>query len=383
MPMPETIDLSRPTWLEIDLAAVRHNFQIVQDRVAPGVDIFPVIKADAYGLGALPLAPLLSKAGAKGFCVALVEEAMALRRNGISSPIVLLSGLYPGLEKKIAELRLQPFVFDRQRLPALSRAAHSWTIPIFLKVDTGMGRLGIAREEVAAAVAQIKALPGLTLAGIVSHLACADQTDHPANREQLQYFREALACSGAEAKTQASLANSAALLTQTETHFSWVRPGIMLYGASPFFPANSGRDIGLRQVVHWRSHILQVRDLPIAASVGYSQTFVTQRPTRIALLPVGYADGYNRFLSNRGMVLLAGRRVPVLGRVSMDLTAIDVSDLPDAAPGHPVTLLGCAGKACIDLEEMASWQETIPYEVLCSLGARLPRCYISDMKYEG
>jgi len=266
------------------------------------------------------------------------------------------------------------------RLSTLSHAASSTdfkTIPIFLKVDTGMGRLGLAPEEVATAIDQIKALPGLTLAGVVSHLACADQPNHPANTEQWQCFHKVLIHSNM-AVSQVSLANSAALLSRPETHFAWVRPGIMLYGISPFFPANSGRDMGLRPVVRWCTHIFQVRNVPAGTPIGYGQTFITQKPSRIALLPVGYADGYNRLLSNRGVVLVAGHRVPVVGTISMDLITIDITDLPNAMPGHPVTLLGNEGKEHIDVEEMASWRKTIPYEVLCDLGQRLPRHYLES-----
>lgn len=373
MPTP-AIDTGRPTWLEIDLDAVRHNFLRARHTVDPGVAVFPVIKADGYGLGALPIARALSKAGADGFCVALVEEAEALRQGGIRLPIVLLSGLYAGLEEAVARLQLHPFVFDAHTLPALSRAAGSKTLSIFLKVDTGMGRLGLAPEDVPTAVAQTRALSGLTLAGIVSHMACADQPDHAENQAQLEGLKKVLAQPDM-AGLSVSLANSAALLSRPETHFSWIRPGIMLYGASPFFPTSSGREIGLRPVVHWRTHILQARTMPAGSAVGYNRTFITQRPTRMALLPVGYADGYNRLLSNRGEVLVAGRRVPVIGRVSMDLTAIDVTDIPGAVAGCAVTLLGEEGGEPIDVEEMAAWRETIPYEVLCDLGQRLPRRY--------
>ena len=372
-----TVDkgMAHASWLEIDRDAVRHNFQVARDKVAPGVAVFPVIKADGYGLGALEIAHLLSDAGADGFCVARIEEAEVLRLGGVRLPIVLLSGLYTGLEQAVVELQLHPFVFDPQILPALSRAAGKGTLSLFLKVNTGMGRLGLAPEEVVQAVTQTQALPGLRLQGIVSHLACADQPDHADNDQQLRCFREVLGCLECQGG-QVSLANSAALLSRADSHFSWVRPGIMLYGASPFFPTNTGQDIGLRPVVHWGSRIIQIRNVPTGTAVGYGHTFVSQRPSRFALLPVGYADGYGRLLGNRAEVLVAGRRVSVVGRVSMDLIAIDVTDLPGVAPGHPVTLLGQEGKACIDLEQMAAWRQTIPYEILCNLGKRVPRYYV-------
>lgn len=379
----------RPTWLEIDLSAIRHNFLLARRKVAAGVAVFPVIKADGYGLGALAVARVLSKAGADGFCVALLEEAEVLRRGGIKLPIILLSGLATGLEEAVVELQLQPFVFDRQRLAALSRAVSRRAgqglgqrevepMPLFLKVDTGMGRLGMAVNEVAEVLAEVKGLAALRMAGLVSHLACADQPAHLANQKQWHCLQTLLQSTGMEAG-QTSLANSAALLALPETHFSWVRPGIMLYGASPFFPASSARQVGLQPVAGWYTRILQVRHVPAGTPVGYGQAFITQKPSRIALLPVGYADGYNRLLSSRARVLIKGQRLAVVGRISMDLTAIDITSLPQVESGQLVTLLGKDGAESIDVEEMASWRETLPYEVLCDLGQRLPRRYLGSV----
>ncbi|MEO5350072.1 MAG: alanine racemase [Magnetococcus sp. YQC-3] len=371
------IDTSgRPTWLEIDLHAIQHNFAVAQRAVAPGVELFPVIKANGYGLGALPIAQRLIAAGADGFCVALVEEAEQLRRAGVTQPIVLLSGLSEGTEEAVAALNLMPFLFDRHALAPLSRAAGGGgAIAFFLKVNTGMNRLGVAVTEVAKIITHAHSLPGLQLAGIVSHMACADEPNHPENDRQLQTLHQVLDAAKMN-NSRVSMANSAALLSRTDTHFSWVRPGIMLYGASPFFPASSGREIGLQPVVRWSTRILHVNHLAEGEAVGYGRTFVSKRPSRIALLPVGYADGYNRHLGNQGWVLVAGQRVPVVGRVSMDMIAIDITNLPAVTTGYPVTLLGSEGEERIDVEEMASWLGTIPYEVLCNLGTRVPRYYV-------
>ena len=366
-------EIHRTTWLEIDLSAVQHNFEQARQAVSPGVALFPVIKANGYGLGALPIAQRLT--AADGFCVARLEEAEQLRRAGIQRPLVLLSGLSKGAEEAVVALNLRPFVFDPTLLPSLSQAAGGESVALFLKVNTGMGRLGMATTAVAAAVAQAQALPGLQLLGLVSHLACADQPEHPENSRQLQTLQAVLARTGL-AESQVSLANSAALLSRADSHFSWVRPGIMLYGASPFFPASSGREIGLRPVLRWYARILQVHDLPTGAAVGYGQTFVAQRPSRIAVLSVGYADGYNCLLGNRGRVLLAGRSLPVVGRVSMDMIAIDVTECAWVMAGDTVTLLGSDGEQSIDVEEMAAWRGTIPYEVLCNVGERVPRYYV-------
>lgn len=367
----------RPTWLEVDLGAIHHNFDVARRAVAPGVGLFPVIKANGYGLGATPIAQRLMEAGADGFCVALVEEADRLRSAGVTLPLVLLSGLTPGVESDVVALNLRPFVFDLNPLPTLNQAAAKAgsRLSLFLKVNTGMGRLGLSPTRVASAIAQMEALPALHLAGFVSHLSRADEPDHPENRRQLRALQQVLAGSGLADPT-VSLANSAGLLSSAETHFSWVRPGIMLYGASPFFPASSGRAIGLRPVVRWLTRIIHINPLSPGETVGYSQTFIAQRPARIAILPVGYADGYNRLLGNQAVVLVAGLRVPVVGRVSMDMIAIDITDLPHVSVGHPVTLLGSEGEAHIDVEEMAAWRGTIPYEILCNIGERVPRYHI-------
>ncbi|MBF0401505.1 MAG: alanine racemase [Magnetococcales bacterium] len=366
----------RPTWLEIDLSAIQHNFTVARQAVSPKVKIFPVIKANGYGLGAWPIAQRLMEAGADGFCVALVKEAEPLRRAGVTLPMVLLSGLTPGMEEAVVGLQLQPFVFDRHTLPALNRAVGAGRpLPLFLKINTGMGRLGLAITEVEAAITELQPLTGLQLAGLVSHLSCADEPNHPENDRQRHRLHQVLTETGLTTSF-VSLANSAALLSRAETHFSWVRPGIMLYGASPFFPTNTGRTIGLRPVVRWLTRILQLSALSAGESVGYSRTFIAQRPSRIAILPVGYADGYNRLLGNQAQVLVAGHRVPVVGRVSMDMIAIDVTELPQVSVGQLVTLLGSEGEEHIDVEEMAAWRGTIPYEVLCNVGERVPRYYV-------
>ncbi|MBF0096105.1 MAG: alanine racemase [Magnetococcales bacterium] len=367
----------RPTWLEIDLDAIEHNYLQARQAVAPATALYPVVKANGYGLGVLPIANRLLRAGADGLCVATIEEAIQLRQAGISQPLVLLSGLSAGLEELVVSYRLRPFVFDLAQFKPLSQAARHQPITIFLKVYTGMGRLGLLPEQLPEALQLVATLPGLHLAGLVSHLACSDQPDHPDNSRQLHTLNTLLQHSGLT-HGQTSLANSGAILARPDTHFAWVRPGIMLYGASPFFPANHGPEVGLQPVASWYTRILQVRSLPAGTAIGYGQTFVTQHPSRIAILPVGYADGYNRLLGNRAQVLLHGQRVPVVGRISMDSIAIDVSALPDVATGQRVTLLGRDHQALITVEELAAWQGTIPYEIFTNLGERVPKYPISS-----
>ncbi|WP_130471441.1 alanine racemase [Candidatus Magnetaquicoccus inordinatus] len=367
----------RPTWLEIDLDAIEHNFQHARNAVAPGVALYPVVKANGYGLGVLPIAKRLLACGAYGLCIATIEEAIQLRAAGISQPLILLSGLSADIAEQVAAYHLQPFVFDLSHIHPLSRAARHHPITFFLKVYTGMGRFGLLPEQLPEALQLIRTLPGLSLAGLVSHLACSDQPDHPDNSRQLHNLQQLLIQSGMS-HGQTSLANSGAILSRPDTHFSWVRPGIMLYGASPFFPHNHGSQIGLKPVVSWYTRIQQIRSLPTGSGVGYGQTFVTQRPSRIAILPVGYADGYNRLLGNRAQVLLQGQRIPVVGRVSMDSIAIDTTELSEVAIGAPVTLLGRDQEEEITAEEMASWCSTIPYEIFTNLGERVAKYPVSS-----
>ena len=369
---------SRPTWLEIDLAAVRHNFQVARRATAPGVALFPVVKADGYGLGAVPIACALAAAGADGFCVATLEEGERLRRAGIRQPVVVLSGPVTGQAQRLRDGGFQPFIHDLETARSLAdRAGGGAVIPLFVKVDSGMARLGLDPTELPGALAGIAALPGLAVAGIVSHLACADALEGDATAAQVRTLHAILADPGtAPWRGRVSLANSAGILGHPASHFDWARPGILLYGASPFFPARTAAADGLQPVLGWHTRIIQLRHLAAATPLGYGYDHVTRRPSRIALLPVGYADGYSRRLGNRGRVVIDGRRLPVVGRVSMDLTAVDVTDLPGATVGSPVSLLGGPGAAAITLEEMAAWMETIPYEVMGRLGQRLPRHYL-------
>ncbi|MEO5371845.1 MAG: alanine racemase [Magnetococcus sp. DMHC-1] len=369
----------RPTWVEVDLGAVAHNYRVAQRSVGPDVDVWPVVKADGYGLGSVPVARALRSAGAAGLCVALLEEGVALREAGIEGPVALFSGLSGACAEQAAALDLEPFLYEPGNdLQILAAATLERPLRVHVKVDTGMGRIGIPPEDLLAFLAAMDRLgERVQVVGLVSHLACADERQRPETARQLAVMQNLLAHPDvARRGLRVSLANSAGLLGHAATRFHWVRPGIMLYGASPFYPAESWRDTGLRPVVTWRSRIIQLRSMPSGTSVSYGHSFTTTRPSRLAQVPVGYGDGYNRRLGNRGQVLVAGRRVPVVGRVCMDLITVDVTDLPFVEVGTPVTLLGADGAELIDIEEMATWLGTIPYEVICALGRRLPRRYL-------
>jgi alanine racemase len=340
----------RPTWLEIDPQAVVNNFLLAKSKVGPQVDLFPVVKADAYGLGAIPLGQAMIKAGATGLCVALVEEGEILRQAGIQVPLVLFAGLTPGTEQKIIDLDLRPFIYDLNTAHSLNKAAlkAGRRITCFVKVDTGMGRMGFPRQNFSNIIKELLTLPGLHIPGIVSHFACADEGEQgEVTQGQVAAMQSVLM--EAEAATIKpgfhALANSAGILYHPDSHLNWVRPGIMLYGASPAHPLRSHREDGISPVVKWLSQIIQIRSVPANTALGYGHTYTTQKPSRIAQIPVGYGDGYARLLSNRGHVLIAGKKAPIIGRVCMDLTTVDITHISDAHTGSRVTLLGQDGEA--------------------------------------
>jgi alanine racemase len=370
--------IGRPTWLEIDPQAVVGNFRLAQKLVGDSVAVFPVVKANGYGLGAAPLSQALEAAGAAGLCVALVEEGEELRQAGIKIPLVLFAGLTPGTEQQIIDLDLNPFLYDLEAAHALNRVALSCNkkVTCYVKVDTGMGRMGFANSTFADTMNELQTLDGIHIAGIVSHLACGED-EGLVTSSQINEMQTLLALPkmGKSVGRVNSLANSAGILYHPESHLQWVRPGIMLYGASPAYPRRTFQEDGLAAVVRWLSQIIQIKSVPAGTPLGYGHTFVSKKISKIAQIPVGYGDGYSRHLSNKGHVLIDGQKAPIVGRVCMDLTAVDVSHLPEVKTGALVTLLGRDGSEFIGIEDLAGWMGTIPYEVICNLGKRLPRLY--------
>ncbi|OSM01449.1 alanine racemase [Magnetofaba australis] len=371
----------RPTWVEISLPALRHNLHRAK-QAAPHAAAWPVIKADAYGLGAVPCAHALADL-ADGFCVALVEEAEILRQAGISHPILILSGYFPGLERQIVELNLQVCIENRQQVDAIGHtaAALGKSVALHIEVNTGMARLGAEPSATPELIAHIDAAPGVELGGVLTHFACADEPERAANAKQVEQLERLLAHPALQTRADltVSACNSAALLSLPQAQRQWIRPGIMLYGASPFHPQRTAAADGLQPVARWITHILQIHDLPAGTPLHYGHTYTTPHDARIAILPVGYADGYSRRLSNRGEMLIHGQRAPLRGRVCMDLIAVEVTKIPQAQTGDQVILMGDDGAgAAVTLEQMATWMETIPYETLTRLSPRLPRRYLNE-----
>lgn len=369
----------RPTHAEIDLSAIAANVALACRLAGPETRVMAVVKADAYGHGAVPVARVALAAGATWLGVAIPEEAIPLREAGIACGILVLGPVAPEQAELVADHDLEQCVCDPAQAEALDRAARARgrVLALHLKVDTGMGRVGLRPGEVRGVAEKIRALPSVRLAGLMTHFADAEAEEPGFAREQLARFADAardLAAAGIPVPLRHA-ANSAALLFLPEARLDLVRPGIMLYGYHPRGP-RGGPEPPLRPALRLRTAISQIRDVARGESVSYARTFVAPRDLRVATLPVGYADGCGRLLSNRGQVLIRGQRVPIVGRVCMDMTMVDVSSLPDVRVGDEAVLIGRQGADEITADEAAELQGTISYEVLCRIGPRVPRVYL-------
>jgi alanine racemase len=368
-----------PTYATINLAAFAYNLSCIKHYMSPGCEVMAVVKANAYGHGAVETAQALARLGIERFAVASLAEGIELRQAGLSTSIIVLGALFEEQVSDLVAHRLTPVVSDRRVLPALVKATLSQPNPysIHLKVETGMGRLGFSPEELLSLLDNRLVSSPLRVEGIMTHLADADGMDSTFTERQLSVLRAML-----EQIRQRGLtfpfvhtANSAAIVRFPDAHFSLVRPGIMLYGYHTL-PALVPAPI-LQPVLSLRTTIVQLRTIPRGGTVSYNKTFVATRPTRIAVLPIGYADGYSRQLSHRGSVLIQGRRAPIVGLVCMDMIMVDVTDLAEVQVGQTATLIGQQGEESIGADEIANWTGTIPYEVLCGIGSRVPRLYES------
>ncbi|NCO58096.1 MAG: alanine racemase [Deltaproteobacteria bacterium] len=353
----------------VDLAAVARNLGRLRARLAPTTRVVGVVKAGGYGHGLVAVARRLEAAGVDGLGVAVVEEAAALRGAGVTTPILVLSPGYEAAAAVVVELALEVVVSDLAELAPLEAAARRAGRPvgIHLKVDTGMGRLGLDAPHLETALARLHHAPYLRLAGVMSHLACADE-EGAFTGEQIDAFatlRPRLAAAGFGA-IPLHLANTAGVVHFPAAHFDMVRPGLGLYGYGA---------VDLEPVLTLETRVVRVRHLAAGATVGYGRTFRCGRPTRMGVVRIGYGDGLPRALSNRGCLLVAGRRCPIIGRVNMDLTCIDLTDAPAAAVGSVAVVIGRQGGERITADEVAAQTGTIAYEVLCSIGPRVARVY--------
>lgn len=392
-------DAMRPTRAEVNLAHLRHNLRLLRRVVGSDIPVWAVLKADGYGHGAKAVARTLERAGAGGICVALVEEGIELREAGIRAPILVMGGFYGRVWPELIHYGLTPVLQHLGQVEALAeevRFNSGEPVSVHLKVDTGMARLGASVGDLDRIAQAVKAHPEVRLEALMTHFACADQPDPAVLEPQLERFRDALdvlAAAGIRPRLRHA-ANSAALLGHPQTHFDLVRPGLALFGVHPCGADRSVRlpalltDAGqacectrseLRPVMSVLSQLVSVRDVPVGETVGYGATWTALRPSRIATFPMGYADGLVRGLSNRGQALVRGVRAPIVGMVSMDMTMLDVTDVPGATVGDEVVLLGSQkgplGSDEITATEIADHLGTIPWEVLTNISRRVPRFY--------
>jgi alanine racemase len=372
-------DAVRPTRAEVNLANLRHNLRVIQ-RTAGGAGVWAVLKADGYGHGAKAVARTLERAGATGICVALLEEGIELRQAGIKLPILVTGGYYGRAWGELLRNDLTPVVHDPRQVEAIAeevRFSGAEPLAIHVKVDTGMARLGAMPRDVPAMAGAIQRFPEVRLEGLMTHFACADSLDAESIDHQLDLFDQATASLKSLGLSPAlrHAANSAALLKSPRSRLDVVRPGIALFGVPP----HPGLSSELRPVMQVRTEIVALREITSGQSVGYGATWTAARQSRIATIPMGYADGLSRALSNRGELLVRGKRVPIAGAVSMDMTMLDVTEVDGVAVGDECMVLGSQkgphGQDSIGAAEIASRLGTIPWEVLTDVSRRVPRFY--------
>jgi len=379
---------TRPTWADVSLTTLRQNFRTVQKHVGKGVTVCAVVKADAYGHGAVECSHALEAEGAKWLGVTSLDEAIPLHEAGIQSNILLMTGFWRGEENEIVRLKLTPTVWERWQIESLDKAAAALGVaqhPVHLKIDTGMGRLGVTVEHLPEVLKALANARHLVLEGLSTHLASSEIMDAPSVAEQQQNFGTAqnmVRQAGLNPKF-VHMANTGAVVSRHDTWNTMVRPGVALYGYYlPFQRAGrtvSGGTLRLpvKPILTWKTRILSLRDFGANHALGYNGTYTTKAPANVAVLPVGYADGFNRQLSNRGRVIVRDHYAPIVGQISMDLTLVDVTGIPGVAVGDEVILLGAADGLSVDALEHASLANSTPYEVLCNISKRVPRRYVS------
>jgi alanine racemase len=381
---------TRPTWAEVSLGNLSHNFRVVQQHVESRL-VCAVVKADAYGHGAVECSMALQKAGAGWFGVTTTDEALPLREAGIRGRILLMTGFWRGEEEEVVRQNLTPTVWEPWHLALLERAAITLGIhgvPVHLKIDTGMGRLGASLEQLPGLLALMNSTVHLKLEGLCTHFASSEIVDAPEMERQTERFSaaEQMVREAGFSPEIFHLANTAAVASRPSSWRSMVRPGLALYGYS--LPLQRGGDLhpetpeglDLRPVLSWKTLVLSLHNVEAGQALGYGGTFLAKVPSRIAVLPLGYADGLVRRLSNRGRVIVRGCYAPIVGRISMDLTMVDVTGIADVTLGDEVILIGASGEVStggcsINAWEMARLADTLPYEVLCGISKRVPRKY--------
>ncbi len=370
---------NRPTVALIDRAALKHNYQELRKRVSSGTMFMAVVKANAYGHGDVEVSRTLEALGCEYFGVAVSEEGVKLRKGGIKNPIVLLGGVYPDQIKEVFDYELTPVVWDLETALLVNAQAEKTGTrkKVHIKIDTGMGRLGLLSRRIVNFFQEFKAYGSLEVEGVMSHFAEMDNADKDFSRKQLDLFLKVLGIIQGLGYDPPliHMGNSAAIVDSPESHFNLIRPGLMLYGSYP--APRFKKMINLKPVMSIRTQILQLNHVAAGFPVSYSRTFVTRRESMIATLPMGYGDGVPRSLSsNEGHVLVRGKRAPIVGLVCMDLTMVDVTDIEGVSVGDRVVIIGAQGEDEITVEEVAEKAGTVPYEIFCNISQRVPRLVV-------
>ena len=371
---------------KVDLDAIRHNYDAIRQTLPAKVKIMGVIKADAYGHGALPVARELVERGIDMFGVATIEEGISLRKHGVRTPILILGFTAAEDYPALLTFDLAQTVYEPEMAAEINKVAaeRGQKAKIHIKVDTGMGRLGFAVSQASAdEIKRVAALPFLEMEGLFTHFAKADEADTSYTKEQIREFTafaDKLKAVGV-CPREVHTANSAGVLNYPDSYFTMVRAGIILYGS---YPSEFTKDsqIALEPALSICSRLIFVKEVPAGRSISYGGIYQTDKPTRIGTVSIGYADGYQRLLSNRGRVLIRGQYAQVLGRVCMDQMMVDLSAVPEAAVGDEVVLFGRQGGQMIPIEEVAELCQTINYEIMCLIGKRVPREYYRNGKYQ-
>jgi alanine racemase len=397
----------RPCWVEICTRSVEDNYRFLEGLAAPDIELMAIVKADAYGHSLDLCAPAAVRAGARWLGVTSVEEGVAARAACPTTRIVVIGGVFPGQGPQVLERGLTPVAWDIGQLDELESAAHAAAVlpgalPVHLEIDTGMSRQGVAPGELGPVLARFRASSPLRLEAVMTHLYASDEADGGASGHQLEQLDEALEqiekaraglatrpewlSVGASAALLGPDAAAIAALAQRQGLKTMLRPGLALYGLAPrFCPAfEHGREpaalsaarAGLKPVLAWKTRVASVRTVPAGAEIGYNGTFVATEPMRLALVAVGYADGLDRRLGNRFSLLVRGQRAPVVGRISMDQTVLDITEIPGVAPGDEVVILGHQGADAITAFDHAAAAQTIPWEVFTRIGPRVRRVQV-------
>ena len=371
------LQLKRPAWIEIDLSALENNYNFIRSRINARTKIAAVVKANAYGHGAVKVAEKLDQLGVEYFCVGSPDEGIELREAGIEKPILILAEVLKSQYAEIIKGDLIQTAASMETLKSLNQAAKKAgkKIRVHLKIDTGMGRIGFFPEELVEVYHLARELKNLKIEGVFSHLARADEENKEFSLKQMQRFNSSLE------KIKAAgfklpllhIANSAAVIDLSETSLDLVRPGIMLYGLLPSDELN--RQANLEPLLSFKTRVVQIRKLPAGSAVSYGSTYKTENEEKMAVLPVGYKDGYPRLLSNQGEVLIKGQRAPIRGRVCMGQTIVSVEEIDEVQVGDEVVLIGKQGNEEISATEIADLCGTINYEIVCNLSERLEKVY--------